>query len=188
MRRLIITLALALTACSTAPSSPSTPPSSDREELGLRYARLLAVPGVLEAYQTVYIDEYRGRLANYVNNCVYDPSPVDCRRVVTLAVADINLMLDDALQASFTYKEALIEADAKTYASLYTVEELQANIAFFETPVGRSTLSKQPQLAKGLTENQYTVFKPWQDELEARVTSIFMSHGYAVEDPKPDAI
>ncbi len=191
MRRLIITLALVLTACSTAPSSPSMPstaPSSDRMELAQQYAELLAGPGALEAYYTAYIDDYRARLPSYAENCIYEPNPADCVRVFSKAAADVNLMLDDALQAAFTYRDALKEADAKTYASLYTVEELQASIAFYETPVGRSVLAKAPELAKGLTENQYTVLRPWQDELEARIRAIFLSHGYAIEEPEPDAI
>ena len=188
MRRFVITLVLGLTACATAPSAPSTTLSSDRTELAQQYAELVAVPGVLEALYTAYIDEYRARLPAYADNCVYDPQPADCRRIIAAAVVDINLMLDDALQAALTYKDDLIAADAKTYANLYTVEELQANIAFYQSTVGRSILAKSPALAKGLTENQYSVFRPWQDQLDASITAIFLHHGYAIEEPEPDAI
>lgn len=55
------------------------------------------------------------------------------------------------------------------YAEVFTVEELEGMIAFYESPIGRKFLKKQPQLAAATMKKMQIVMQEMMPEIQEEV-------------------
>ena len=74
--------------------------------------------------------------------------------------------------------DQLLEIQAKSYASLLSVADMTAALAFYATPAGEDLIHAQPKLA----QMQVTGMTQWitslQPELQARVQQMIKEHGW----------
>jgi hypothetical protein len=67
----------------------------------------------------------------------------------------------------------LLDQMAPTYAAIYSEEELQAQIAFYRTPVGRAVAAKSVALGAAVQDAQTTVLAGFMTELESKYCARF---------------
>jgi hypothetical protein len=87
------------------------------------------------------------------------------RTLLTGALTEaVGEMMDSGLMT--TVMEKLIPA----YAEVYSDEELQAMLDFYESPIGQSVLMKMPRLGPAATRAMIEITPKIQADLEQRVT------------------
>jgi hypothetical protein len=88
-------------------------------------------------------------------------------KALTVGHADIEKDISDAVDRtikSYTGDEAeLLDQIARVYATVFTLEELQQIVAFYESPVGQKLAKAAPELANTTSD----VLKVYENNLSA---------------------
>ena len=71
----------------------------------------------------------------------------------------------DAVNADFSY-EKMHDDIVNAYATVFTEEELQGLISFFETPLGQAYVAKMPELTKHLMEANQARMRESQGKMQ----------------------
>jgi len=72
----------------------------------------------------------------------------------------------------------LVQIEAKSYASVLSVTDLKAIVAFYDTPAGQSLIRAQPQLAQAKVTGMTQWMGTMQPELQAKIQQTLKTHGW----------
>jgi hypothetical protein len=87
--------------------------------------------------------------------------------------AEVRKVLDDYLDESMAIMnteltmERLMPLYLQTYASVYTQEEIDGMIAFYQSPAGKSMIAKTPQLTQSLMTGMQPLMVPMTEKIQA---------------------
>ena len=74
--------------------------------------------------------------------------------------------------------DEFLEIQAKSYASLLSVADMTAALAFYATPAGQDLIHAQPQLAKLQVTGMTQWIASLQPELQTKVQQMIKEHGW----------
>ncbi len=75
--------------------------------------------------------------------------------------------------------DALLDSQAKSYASVLSVSDLKALAAFYDTPAGRSFVAAQPRLAQAQLASTTAWMQGIAPEMQAKLGTAIKAHGWA---------
>jgi hypothetical protein len=161
-------LALIVSACASAPSTPL-----DKRALAERLVDLQYTPETMRVMARSYVDEYLFRLPDYNAACpVAGEHVAPCNAMAGDIEADIRIALERAIVWTDQLYPGMVEDQVDMMVDLYTAEELTAAIAFNESPEGRSMQAKTPAADARATAAAYVRLRPWIDLLGSQVDQI----------------
>lgn len=137
----------------SAPPASAAMQSSPADPARLRVARDLMDAMMIERLFTTMFEPMLANVQTQLVDQMTRGSPVLARQRAQDPAFDERLRRTNAIIAGEMttffrlYMPRMIEGYANTYARVYTLPELQAQVAFFRTPLGREVARKQPEIA-----------------------------------------
>ncbi len=78
--------------------------------------------------------------------------------------------------------EGLVDLQARAYAQTLSIPDMQATLAFYDTPAGRDLIAAGPKLAQARVTSITQWMSGLQPEMMAKMQSVIKAHGW----DKPD--
>lgn len=149
-RSSIVMAALAV-AAAASPAFAQTPDEALRKEID----KLLEVSGAAQI---------GAQMANVVSSTILDSlrrDPAIPARAIDIA----KQVLDEEFKAAFAAPDGLMAGVAAVYAKHFTIEDVRALLAFYNSDVGKKLISKQSQLI----QESVAVSQQWAEREMPRI-------------------
>ena len=173
MRHMAFSAVLLLGAC--APASENLP--ANKAEMARRLAELQNTAEIWRVYAQAYVTEAMQTMPDYYDFCETAADVDRCEATAEKMVSEMKLALDESVEKIELVRPALIDDYAKALAETYTADELNAALAFAESPSGRSINKKAAALYARVIASEYGRLRGWTNEIALQLTAIYNKHG-----------
>jgi hypothetical protein len=93
--------------------------------------------------------------------------------------AQAKTLVDEAVMPSLRdHYDQLLASRTELYAKELSVADMQATLAFYNTPAGQDWIAAQPRLAQGSMATITQWLASIQPEMQARVKEVLQEHGW----------
>jgi len=92
------------------------------------------------------------------------------------------VMTEAVFPTLFDHSDALTDLQVKSYATLLSIDDMKAIIAFYNTPAGKEMLRTRPAIAQTNVTRAFKLVDNLNPALRASVASTAKAHGWTINN------